>query len=279
MIRKLIATIEILRPHNMLAAAACVTSGYVLAGGDSVAAVAPAAVLTGFVTGFGNLINDFYDRDIDRINKPRRPIPSGRLSADLVRVIYVAGSVATLAATIVALDGATRTLVLAWQALLYLYARYGKRLLLGGGALVAAIAGSAFVCGALVAGRPAAAAWPGSIAFLLVLGRELLKGAEDVEGDRVASAATPAIRWGVGRAVALGVAMLLLCVVAVPAPALMERYGRLYLMAMEILFVPGVMGAAALALRRPDPATLARASSILKVQMFLGIVSLVSARF
>eukprot|EP00592_Proboscia_alata_P008709 CAMPEP_0194358590 /NCGR_PEP_ID=MMETSP0174-20130528/5732_1 /TAXON_ID=216777 /ORGANISM="Proboscia alata, Strain PI-D3" /LENGTH=419 /DNA_ID=CAMNT_0039128935 /DNA_START=37 /DNA_END=1296 /DNA_ORIENTATION=- len=33
-----------------------------------------------FLTGFTQTINDWYDRDIDAINEPNRPIPSGRIS-------------------------------------------------------------------------------------------------------------------------------------------------------------------------------------------------------
>lgn len=31
-------------------------------------------------TGFSQSVNDYYDRDLDRINEPTRPIPSGRVS-------------------------------------------------------------------------------------------------------------------------------------------------------------------------------------------------------
>ena len=88
----LVATVEILRPHNMLAAAACVISGYVLAGGTATGDIAAPALFTALVTGLGNLINDFYDRDIDRINNPSRPLPSGRLSPRYVRVVFWVGT-------------------------------------------------------------------------------------------------------------------------------------------------------------------------------------------
>jgi geranylgeranylglycerol-phosphate geranylgeranyltransferase len=38
------------------------------------------ALVVCLVTGAGNAINDYYDIEIDRINKPERPIPSGRIS-------------------------------------------------------------------------------------------------------------------------------------------------------------------------------------------------------
>lgn len=274
----LVATIQILRPHNMLAAAACVACGYTLSGGSHAGAIVGAVVFTAVVTGFGNLINDLYDRDIDRVNKPSRPIPSGRLSPRYVGRFYWAGSVVTVATMVALLDGPVLALILAWQVLLYIYARFGKRIFFAGGLLIASIAASAFFGGAAVAGDYSAAFFPAGFAFLLVLGRELVKGAEDVAGDRTAGALTPAVRYGVGTTVCGGVTMLLLCVMVVPLPGLTGYYGKVYVLAIELLFAPGVLVASAIALRMPDPAGLSRASSILKVQMFLGILALASAR-
>lgn len=38
-----------------------------------------------FLTGYTQTINDWYDRDIDAINEPNRPIPSGAISEGEVR--------------------------------------------------------------------------------------------------------------------------------------------------------------------------------------------------
>lgn len=46
--------------------------------------VAAGILLTGpFVTGTSQVVNDWYDRDVDRINEPHRPIPSGRVPGRL----------------------------------------------------------------------------------------------------------------------------------------------------------------------------------------------------
>lgn len=274
----LLATIQILRPHNMLAAAACVASGYALSGGSDLGAIAAPLLFTALVTGLGNLINDFYDRDIDRVNKPSRPIPSGRLTPRYVGRLYLGGSLLTVVAMIRILHGPVFFIVLSWQILLYIYARAGKRIFFAGGVLVASIAASAFFAGTAVTTRLSAAIFPAGFAFLLVLGRELLKGAEDVDGDRMAGASTPAVRYGVDATVRWGCALLMLCVLAVPLPGLLGHYPRIYVIAMELLFVPGVLTAAAIALNLPEPAGLSRAASILKLQMFMGIVALASAR-
>ena len=36
--------------------------------------------------GWDQTINDWYDRDIDAINEPNRPIPSGAITAPEVRI-------------------------------------------------------------------------------------------------------------------------------------------------------------------------------------------------
>eukprot|EP00892_Ulva_mutabilis_P010325 jgi/Ulvmu1/7665/UM038_0094.1 len=43
-----------------------------------------------FLTGYTQTINDWYDRDIDAINEPYRPIPSGKISStDVIAQIWV----------------------------------------------------------------------------------------------------------------------------------------------------------------------------------------------
>ena len=42
-------------------------------------------ILSGpFLTGFCQTINDWYDKDLDAINEPYRPIPSGRITEEEV---------------------------------------------------------------------------------------------------------------------------------------------------------------------------------------------------
>ena len=53
---------------------------------ESVAKSALCMVMSGpLLTGYTQTINDYYDREIDAINEPYRPIPSGR-STDTRRV-------------------------------------------------------------------------------------------------------------------------------------------------------------------------------------------------
>jgi chlorophyll synthase len=58
----------------------------VLLGAQDAAKGLTAMILAGpFLTGFTQTINDWYDRDIDAINEPYRPIPSGAISEGQVK--------------------------------------------------------------------------------------------------------------------------------------------------------------------------------------------------
>ena len=65
---------------------------------DNLVAALLCMVLSGpLLTGFTQTINDFYDRDIDAINEPYRPIPSGAISLVQVRIQIIVLLVAGLA--------------------------------------------------------------------------------------------------------------------------------------------------------------------------------------
>jgi geranylgeranylglycerol-phosphate geranylgeranyltransferase len=270
--RRLLATLEILRPHNMIAAGACVGASYYLCGGRDLGPVVWPALFTAIVTGLGNLVNDFFDADIDRVNKPHRPIPSGRLSRDYVIRVYETGTVLVTLLMIIALPPAILALMAAWEVLLFVYAIKAKRVALVGNVLIAAICASAFLVGAMVTGALGTVAFPLFFAFVFVLAREFVKGAEDVEGDRTAGAQTLAVRCGAARTAQWGAMILFVGALAAPVPALVRYFGGTYGVLMELLVVPGMISAAYLVLGSPHKAVFGRVSWLLKIEMLAGIV-------
>ena len=60
-------------------------SGTFAEGAEDFAKAATCMILSGpFLTGFCQTINDWYDKDLDAINEPYRPIPSGRITEEEV---------------------------------------------------------------------------------------------------------------------------------------------------------------------------------------------------
>ncbi len=72
--------LEIQRPLNCFMAGAAAIVGLLIADGWNVEMAALIFLTVFLFTGAGNTINDYYDIEIDKINRPDRPIPSGRLS-------------------------------------------------------------------------------------------------------------------------------------------------------------------------------------------------------
>jgi geranylgeranylglycerol-phosphate geranylgeranyltransferase len=274
MLSHLLAAIEISRPHNMLAAGLCVAAGCHVAGGELGTAAIAAAALAALATGAGNVINDYFDLEIDRVNKPRRPLPSNRISKRGALVTYVFLSIAVLAGALLFVPRQVTALVLVWQVALFGYAVGAQRVFVAGNLLVAVITSSAFVAGGLAAGNARAALVPFLIAFFFVLCRELVKGAEDIRGDAGAGVRTLALVLGVERTVVVASVMMLALASLIPLPAIVGYYGEAYFWTMVLGVVPGLVVGARMITARARRQTFTRVSWILKAGMFLGILAI-----
>lgn len=72
--------LELLRPANVATALADVLAGYGIAGLGNHGAVPFLLMATACLYAGGVVLNDVFDRDLDRVERPERPIPSGRVS-------------------------------------------------------------------------------------------------------------------------------------------------------------------------------------------------------
>jgi 4-hydroxybenzoate polyprenyltransferase len=75
------AYLELLRPPNIVTAIADVLAGYAVAGRGHPGMLPWLIVATIGLYAGGVVLNDFFDRDVDAVERPERPIPSGRVSA------------------------------------------------------------------------------------------------------------------------------------------------------------------------------------------------------
>ncbi len=235
---KLGAYVELLRVHNLVVAALTTLIGYVTvvagighvdaSGGLVYAVAAVIAVAAG-----GYVINDYYDVGTDAIAKPWRPIPSGRVSRQealaLALVLFAAGALASLP-----LGAVVAAFVAVNIVSVYLYSAYIKRVGFVGNIVVALNSSATILMGALVGCRlehlecPLLVLVPFVVSFLLVLGREVVKGIEDYFGDRAECYMTLAVRLGPARAARIALVLLLATIAVSPLPLLFPQYGLLY---------------------------------------------------
>ncbi|MGZ4901928.1 MAG: geranylgeranylglycerol-phosphate geranylgeranyltransferase [Halobacteriota archaeon] len=185
-----------------------------------------AAVL--LVTGGGNVINDYFDVNIDRINKPTRPLPAGLITQSEARVY---ASILLLLGTVLALFINPICLVIAAlnSMLLIFYSWRLKRSALIGNLLVGYITGSVFLFG----GATVYALYIPSVLFVsamfAITSREIIKDIEDVAGDRRMGAKTLPIRFGSPFARKVAVLFMLIAVGVSPIPYIVSAFGFTYL--------------------------------------------------
>ncbi|MGQ9539127.1 MAG: geranylgeranylglycerol-phosphate geranylgeranyltransferase [Candidatus Bathycorpusculaceae bacterium] len=228
---KLKGYLRLMRPINCLMMGFAVIVGAALANSKVIGNYWPNLVY-GFLTGFlltaaSMVINDYYDREIDAINEPGRPIPSGLIKpkealtfAILLTVLGLTASLLTSAKAIT-LCFAT---ALAFWLVSASYVTVGKRTGLWGNLLVSVCVSAPFIYGSLaVANEVKGNIWIFvSMVFLSNTGREITKGIVDVEGDRARKVRTVAVRHGERTAALAASALYILAVMLTPLPPLLN---------------------------------------------------------
>ena len=215
------------RPLSTLTGVLAVVLGGYVAGTDAWDKIALAALATLLAAASANAWNDYRDIDIDRINQPQRPLPSGMVSlrAALIFSIVLAALSIVLAALIspVALAIAAGSIIL-----LYIYSVWLKSTVLLGNATVALISALSPVFGGVAAGNVRPSLWLGAIVFVGIFGREVLKTLADYEGDKAHNVRT--ISTAVGPRAARTIFFFLLGATAIVmmAPYLAGHYQPIY---------------------------------------------------
>jgi len=185
-------------------------------------------VLYGFLTGFmltaaSMTVNDYYDRAIDAINEPSRPIPSGIVSVRealvLVFVLSVVGFAFAYLTSILCLEVA----VISWVVVVT-YVTFGKRSGLPGNLLVSTCVAIPFIYGsiAVLSEIPLSVLLFTLMAFLSNTGREITKGIVDVKGDKAEGIKTLAVRYGEKSAAFAAAAFYVSAVALTPIPWIMN---------------------------------------------------------
>lgn len=199
----------------------------------------------------GNMHNDVVDLPIDRINRPDRPLPSGRIGPRAA----LAGAALCFAASLVlafALGLPEGYLDAAMGLLLYVYNLRLKGMPLAGNLAVALLCALAIYLPELPH-RPDYTLMPMLFAFLTTLARETAKDAEDVVGDREHGAMTLAVRYGTGAAKAAVMISCLATLLLLPLPWIRLGYHIGYPIAAAALCLP-LLASVLAGLRVPEPA-------------------------
>ncbi|MEM3458516.1 MAG: geranylgeranylglycerol-phosphate geranylgeranyltransferase [Candidatus Bathyarchaeia archaeon] len=225
--QKFVGYLRLMRPVN------CLMMGFAVIVGAALASSSELGVFwqnlaygffTGFfLTGASMAINDYYDREIDAINEPNRPIPSGVIKPKnalvFAFILTATGFVSAYLTNILCLF----TALIAWIVFV-IYITIGKRSGLPGNLLVSTCVAIPFIYGSVAIANEVKTNVLifVSMVFLSNTGREITKGIVDIEGDKARNVKTLAVRFGERAAAVAASVFYLSAVLLSPVPWLLN---------------------------------------------------------
>ncbi len=192
-------------------------------------------VILGFFTGFflqaaADVINDYFDREIDAINNPNRPIPRGDITPKEAVLLFILFTIIGLSS---AIPLGLECFIFASIFLGLSFAYNAKLKATGflGNIIVSLCVAAPFLFGGLVVTKsfPPILIIFSLLAFLANTGREINKGIVDIEGDKTKNIKTIAISFGPRTAARIAALFYLSAVVLSPLPYLLGLLGISYL--------------------------------------------------
>lgn len=191
---------KITRPNVCFLAILGVFVGALLSPATGTSSLILAMLAAFFICAAGNVINDICDYDIDKINKPERPLPSGKISQKDAVAYYFLLSATGIALSLSVSPSFTAIAILNFI-IAALYAWKLKQIALVGNITDSFLASVTFIAGGLITGTykdilTSPILILAIIAFLTTMGREIFKDIEDIIGDKAAGAKTLPILAG-----------------------------------------------------------------------------------
>ncbi|MBM5804730.1 MAG: hypothetical protein FJZ49_01440 [Candidatus Verstraetearchaeota archaeon] len=232
------AFLRMVRPVNfiMMGVAVIVGEVAILGGIPSLSQMFYGFIVSSFLTASSMVINDIVDLDIDRINAPDRPLPSGMISKRSALIfggfLTILGIAAAIPLSIYAVVIAVLTFIVSLS-----YNLYGKKIGLPGNMMVSFCVAVPFLFGGIAVANTIdiTIAVFFLLAFLANVGREITKGIADMEGDRLKKIRTVALVYGTKTAAWAAALFYITAVLITPLPYIFGNLGLYY--AMIVLVV------------------------------------------
>jgi geranylgeranylglycerol-phosphate geranylgeranyltransferase len=275
--------VRLMRPINCAMMGFAVFVGAVLAN-PQFSSVDWLNILYGFVTGFtltaaSMTINDYYDRAIDAINEPSRPIPSGSVSARealaFVFVLSAVGFVVAYVTSVLCLVVA----IISWVVVVT-YVTVGKRSGLPGNFLVSTCVAIPFIYGSITVVNQVqlSVLLFAIMAFLSNTGREITKGIVDVKGDKAEGIKTLAVRYGEKNAAVAASLFYVSAVALTPVPWILNLVSFWFIPLVLVTDI-GLVASSALLLKDYSRESARKIKKLVLLWFVIGLVAYVFGVF
>lgn len=241
--KKVKGLIELIRPELPFAAGVCVIIGEIIALGSFPSFV---KLILGFVWGFflsspAMILNDFFDIEVDRVNAPQRPLPSGLISSATAVSFSIATTLIGLTASFFLGESALFLYIIFWL-IGFMYNWKLKEMGIIGNLLVSSSVAITFILGGIVVGKPwNKAVWLLSLmVFLFDLGEEIAADAMDIEGDKKRNVKSIGMLIGKKNALRISALLFMFVIIVSFLPVYFNLLGTSYLIiisAIDIMLI------------------------------------------
>jgi geranylgeranylglycerol-phosphate geranylgeranyltransferase len=232
-----------------------------------------------FFTGAANVYNDYVDYEIDLINRPRRPLPSGgvkKKSALLLSFfLFMCGSYFCFN-----LNQAAKIIgVLISMPLIILYSKMLKGLPLIGNIVTSLILGLSFIFCGVAFDNVKPMLIPSFLAFGLTLTRELIKDIADVKGDKLCGLNTFPIYAGIDKSCKLAIIFSITIFITSLIPFISGYYGFWYVLLLVLGVEIPLLVVVFLLNKKPGVSSAMSSAKILKFSTLIGLFSIYGGTF
>jgi geranylgeranylglycerol-phosphate geranylgeranyltransferase len=275
MISKILTAIfEISRPVNVLITMASIFVAAVITGTlYPLYKVLLACISGGIIMAGSNTINDYFDLDIDRVNRPGRPLVLGKLSPRQAWIIaWIEFGLGILLSLLISFTAFLIALIV--SGFMVLYSHRLKRLPLIGNLAVSFATAMAFIYGGVAVNRINEAFIPALLAFFFHFGREIIKDLQDREGDAHGSARTFPLVYGEIAGLSLSSLIFLILLIILPIPFIFEWYGSAYMLVIATGVYPVLIYVTFSMWKNRSPQNLGYLSNLLKADMLVGLLAI-----
>jgi geranylgeranylglycerol-phosphate geranylgeranyltransferase len=268
------ATFLLSRPVNVLIAMLSVFIAAFITGTiQPLSNVIFVCISCGLIFAAANTINDYFDLDIDKINKPYRVMPTELIAKKTSFLIAVSEYIAGLFLSLL-ISIEMFLFALFFAALSAIYSAYLKRTVLLGNFTVSLSTAAVFIYGGLAVRRPMLTIIPAIFAFFYHFGREIIKDIQDMKGDAENAANTFPVKFGITPSIRLIWINFLLLVLLTILPYWKHWYGLSYFLIVILGMYPVILYVLISISKNTEPKHLGFLSNLLKADMFIGLLAI-----
>lgn len=267
--------LKLIRPLNCLITFLTVIVASFIASENSLtfSTVLLGAIVASLIAAAGNVINDYFDIETDRIAHPDRPLVTGKIEKHKALRFYI---LINFTAVLISYFISTLILgiVLFSFLLLFLYSLTLKRIILLGNVTIAFLTGLVFLYGGVLVGNIYAAVIPSVFAFLINFIREIVKDIQDINGDLNAGVITFPAKYGIDKTKTIILILSVILIIITFYPFVYSYYKIEYFLVIMIIVNPVIVYFLKSIYKDHSAQNLKRMSTVLKLNMLFGLISI-----